>query len=311
MEQIVSFMVRVSCMTYNQASYIDDTMNGFCIQETKFPFVCTIFDDNSTDGEQEVIRYYLETNFNVNDSSVARFEETDDYKFVFAQHKTNHNCFFAVYFLKYNHYRIKKSKTSYIDKWCHSQYIALCEGDDYWIHPQKLEKQVEFMSNHPNHSLVFCSHKRVYPNGAEQVVKRYEDDLLECPLSDMIRGGGSFMATNTMLFREVFYETPSIWTKNVSFGDLQLMLSLAVQGKVAFLSDVMCCYRVSSAGSWTESMMSDIRNRRVIYKQIETIWSQFDVWTKEEYHSLIREQIRSNRINRIKDELLTLFRRIK
>ena len=57
------YMVRVSCMTYNHASYIEDAMNGFCMQETSFPFVCTIVDDASTDGEQDVIQKYLNEHF--------------------------------------------------------------------------------------------------------------------------------------------------------------------------------------------------------------------------------------------------------
>ena len=53
------WMVYVSCMTFNQASYIVDAMNGFTIQKTDFPFVCAIVDDDSTDSEQEVINKYL------------------------------------------------------------------------------------------------------------------------------------------------------------------------------------------------------------------------------------------------------------
>ena len=54
------FKVTVSCMTYNQSKYITDAMNGFTMQQTSFPYVCTIVDDASTDGEQEVIHQYVE-----------------------------------------------------------------------------------------------------------------------------------------------------------------------------------------------------------------------------------------------------------
>ena len=59
------WMVRVRCMTFNHASYIEDAMNGFTIQQTDFPFVCTIIDDASTDGEQEVIKNYLQDNADI------------------------------------------------------------------------------------------------------------------------------------------------------------------------------------------------------------------------------------------------------
>ena len=53
------FKVFVRCMTYNQSKYIVETMNGFTMQQTDFPFVCCIVDDSSTDGEQKIISKYL------------------------------------------------------------------------------------------------------------------------------------------------------------------------------------------------------------------------------------------------------------
>lgn len=155
----IVFLVRVSCMTYNHAPYIDDAMNGFCMQETSFPFVCTIVDDASTDGEQEVIKKYLQENFDLQDKSIVRNEETDDYLLTFARHKTNHNCFFAVLFLKYNHYR-KKSKAPYIKEWSNTDFLALCEGDDYWIDPLKLQKQVDYFRKYPGCGLVYTAYRQ-------------------------------------------------------------------------------------------------------------------------------------------------------
>ena len=96
---MIDFKVSVRCMTYNQASYIVDALNGFCMQQTSFPYVCCILDDASTDGEQNVIRKYLEDYFDLNDNSVVKNEDTDDYLLTFAQHKSNRNCYFAVFYL--------------------------------------------------------------------------------------------------------------------------------------------------------------------------------------------------------------------
>ena len=87
------FKVSVSCMTYNQAKYITDAMDGFTMQQTSFPFVCTIVDDASTDGEPEVIRKYVEENFDFSEDSVAFHKETDYAHITYAQHKTNKNCY--------------------------------------------------------------------------------------------------------------------------------------------------------------------------------------------------------------------------
>ena len=69
MEEI-KFKVCVRCMTYNHSAFIEDAMNGFCMQRTNFPFVCIIVDDASTDSEQEVIKNYLQKNFLLEDKNL-------------------------------------------------------------------------------------------------------------------------------------------------------------------------------------------------------------------------------------------------
>ncbi len=168
------WMVCVICTTYNQSGYIIDALDGFVIQQTDFPFVCCIVDDASTDGEQEVIRKYVDENFDIQDISIA-FDKDVDYGHVsFAQHKTNKNCYFAVIYLKENHYR-KKSKKPYIKEWeDNAKYIALCEGDDYWTDPLKLQKQVDFLEGHPDFSL--CCHRYKIYNQNEGT---WDDDYVK------------------------------------------------------------------------------------------------------------------------------------
>lgn len=152
------FKVRIQCMTYNQAPYIEDAMNGFCMQQTDFPFLAVVVDDASTDGEPEVIKKYLAEHFDNEALDSPTPDETDEYVRVFARHKENKNCYFLVMFLKYNHYSIKKAKlVSVADLIRPIPYIALCEGDDYWTDPMKLQKQVDVLEEHPDFSL--CFHK--------------------------------------------------------------------------------------------------------------------------------------------------------
>lgn len=157
MDNNYKFLVRVSCMTYNQHAYITDAMNGFVMQQTNFPFVCTIIDDASTDGEQEVIKKFVNDNFDLQNSSVAYEKDTNYGHVTFAQHKTNKNCYFAVIYLNENHYSQRKSKAPYLTEWMDTKYIALCEGDDYWIDPLKLQKQVDFLEGHEDYSV--CCHE--------------------------------------------------------------------------------------------------------------------------------------------------------
>ena len=151
----INFMVRVLYQTYSHAPFITDAMNGFTMQQTSFPFVCIIVDDASTDGGPEVISRYMHDNFDLLDKTIAIEEETDDYRLMFARHKSNHNCYFVTVLLKYNHYSINKPKHPYYMRWVGAKYIAICEGDDYWIDSHKLQRQVDFMVSHPNHTICF------------------------------------------------------------------------------------------------------------------------------------------------------------
>jgi len=152
-----SYIVRAHCATYNHSAYITDAMNGFVMQQTDFPFVCTIIDDASTDGEQDVIRRYVEDNFDLQEASVAYEKDADYGHIIFARHKTNKNCYFAIILLKENHYSQRKSKAPYLTEWMDTKYIALCEGDDYWTDSLKLQKQVDFLEKHTDYSL--CCHR--------------------------------------------------------------------------------------------------------------------------------------------------------
>ncbi len=305
------YMVCTRCITYNQAQYIEDALNGFCMQQTSFPIVNVIIDDASTDGEPEVIKHYIEAHFKVADQEIVRYEETDDYHLIFAQHKTNINCYFAVLFLKYNHYQIKKSKMDYIKNWNeNAKYIALCEGDDYWIDPLKLQKQVDFMEAHTEHSLCFCAYRQLYPNGETKDVFRYEVDKEVCPMQDIILGGGGYMATNSMLYRASMYVPYSTWAVGCPIGDLPLMLSLAAGGEVGYLSEVMCTYRIAADGSWSVRMRSNIKRRRQHHKAIIKMWRQFDEWSGRKYHRVVVKKIRKNQKSQKRDEISYLINKI-
>ena len=181
-----SFLVSVLCETYNQHAFISDAMNGFVMQQTDFPFVCTIIDDASTDGEQEVIRDFVFENFDTQDASIAYEKDLDYGHLFFAQHKTNKNCFFAVLLLKENHYSQKKPKRIYCKEWLDAKYIAMCEGDDYWTYPLKLQKQVCFLEEHPDYSL--CCHRfKIY----KQNEGTWDDDFVKT-LFDESPDGFSF-----------------------------------------------------------------------------------------------------------------------
>lgn len=311
MEQKYEYLVFTSCITYNQARYITEAMDGFTMQKTSFPVVYAIIDDASSDGEPGVIRKYLAEKFETDNSPISRHEETDDYQLIFAQHKTNKNCFFVVLFLKYNHFQIKKPKLSYLKELIdNAKYIAICEGDDYWIDSLKLQKQVDFMEAHPGHSLCFCANQRLLPSGETIVDKRYDSDVEICPMKDIILGGGGYMATNSMLYRHSMY-VPTTWAPNCPVGDLPLMLTLSQKGLVGYLADVMCVYRIAAEGSWTIHMKSGIKTRRKHHKAILKMWHQFDKYSNYQYHSIVVKKKWNNIRTHFSDVIHTVLLKIK
>lgn len=185
MQNDIKFLVGIRCYTYNHAPFIVDAMNGFAMQQTTFPFICAIVDDASTDGEQDVIIHYLEEQFDEMNSNTIFSEDTDDYRKVVARHRTNSNCYFAVYFLKYNHYRAGKSKLGYLKKDENVKYLATCEGDDYWIAPDKLQRQVDFLESNPDYCMCYTR------------VKRYNQEKCEFEKKEW---GGPYQTFDELIF---------------------------------------------------------------------------------------------------------------
>lgn len=238
------YKVLVKCFTFNQSKYIEDALNGFTMQKTTFPFVCTIVDDCSTDGEQEIIKAYLDNEFLM---SASEHFETEYANITIAQHKVNTNCTFAIYFLKYNHYSKKEPKAKYLKKWRECcEYEALCEGDDYWTHPQKLQMQVDFLDNH--HDYMMCFH------GADLLCDPNITPAIHC---EDIENREYFVdevfprwviPTASMVMRHEVLEYELVNRHKFVNGDTVMKMSSFALGRVWGFSAHMSVYRINYAG---------------------------------------------------------------
>ena len=235
------WMVCVKCLTYNHSKYIEDTMNSFCMQRTTFPFVCAIVDDASTDGEPEVIRQYLENHFDLEDQTVVRNEETDDYILCFARNKTNKNCFFAVLWLKYNHYHKKRKSPYYAEWYNNAKYIAICEGDDYWIEPLKLQKQVQILEENERIGMVY-SKSITYNQKKDKTGKIIGADYIDY-VKLLYQ---NVIPTATVLYRpDLFnsYKSSIISNPRWKMGDYPFWLYIAHDSSICYLDSVTAIYR--------------------------------------------------------------------
>ncbi len=254
-------VVSICCITYNHEPYIRDAIEGFLMQKTTFPIEILIFDDASTDGTQEIIKSYAEK-----DPRIKTFLQIEN--------------------------QWRKGKYGLLD-WlfptARGKYIALCEGDDYWIDPYKLQKQVDFLEANPDCSLCFHASKHIY---AKNPARFYIHKPKHIPadkkfdIKDAILGGGGFMATNSMVFlREYIIDLPE-WTAKAPVGDAPFMLTLASRGKMGYIDEIMSVYRIMTENSWSMSMQNKEKIKQHHHAVLK-MWDDFDKWTDNKYHYLV------------------------
>jgi GT2 family glycosyltransferase len=214
--------VTICCFTYNQQEFIRDALESFLAQKTDFPVEILIHDDASTDNTPQIIKEYLVKYPNI----------------------------FRAIFQKENQFQSGNKKV-FSDVLCNlkSDFIALCDGDDYWIDYYKLQKQVSLLKENSTHSSNF--HDTILvdrfkkPNNklfGRKTAKIFYDlyDILE----------NCFIHTSSFVFRKsslknipsIFYELPS--------GDWSLFALLAQNGAIGYIRNTMSCYRINDSGIW-------------------------------------------------------------
>ncbi len=287
---VVEYTVCTSCYTFNQNQYILDALNGFVAQNTSFPMVFVIVDDASTDDEPQILKDFYNREFNVHDSSDAYQEETEYGTVLFGQHLTNHNCYFAIVLLKENHYSQKKDKSPYLTRWRnHSKYIAFCEGDDYWIDPLKLQKQVDYMNSCPScqlsvHAAYWKTGDEIYPCGCQESLPK------DYSVEELIRCGGFYFATASFVFKsELIYDWPE-WRLKARVGDYPLQILAGLRGVVHYLPEAMCVYRYQSEGSWSSNWQKKDANIAFLKNKIEWM-TLLDEYNGHKYQKAIYDQL--------------------
>ena len=264
------FKVCVNSMTFNQAKYITDTLDGFVMQQTNFPFICIIIDDASTDDEPEIIRKYVETNFDLLTSSTSYEIDNDDSVVLYSQHNKNKNCYFVVYFLKENHYSKNRSKRPYLAEWrkiC--DYEAFCEGDDYWTDPLKLQKQADFLDANPQCSLTYHACKNVFSTPCK--VNSLTGENVKDFYSDVDFVIHYPCQTATVMYRKEILDS-DLYKKAQAigcvFGDVLLYFSASRFGTIEGVNEKMSVYRCHE-GSVSQYMYD-----------ADKLWKSYNDWLK-------------------------------
>ena len=216
-------LVSIVSLTFSHEKYIRDTLNGFIIQKTNFEFEIIIHDDASTDKTQDIIKEY---------------------------EKKHPNIFRPIYQKVNQKSKQSGNVTRIVFNAAKGKYIALCEGDDYWTDPNKLQKQVDFLEKNPEYSM--CFHHVKIVDESNRIIRDYygqEGKKNSYVLEDLF--AHNFIPTCSVVFRsEMIYDLPE-WFGEVSFGDWVLHILNAKRGKIGFLNEVMGVYRSHPSGMWS------------------------------------------------------------
>ena len=259
-------LVSVICTAYNHKKYIRDTLNGFLMQRTNFPFEILIHDDASTDGTTAVILEYAAAYPNI----IVPIIQTENQ------------------YSKGNNWGHPKTINSHI----RGKYVALCEGDDYWTDSSKLEKQISYMEAHPDCTMTF--HTVNYEeNGKVTGNDGHGHKECDFTIEDLIVGGGAFCATSSLCCRTDAYLQYPRFRIMAEIGDYPQQILMGMLGRVHYFPEVMGVYRFKASGSWTKGAYKP-EGSLAMYKLAvnQTRWmTEFDCYTNHKYEDLVSEQI--------------------
>lgn len=211
-------MVTVVCCTYNQENYISQCLDGFVAQKTNFPFEVIVHDDASTDGTAAIVKEYAEKYPDI----IKPIYQTD------------------------NLYSKKNGELSRVTMAAsRGKYIAICEGDDWWTDPNKLQRQVDYMEAHPECPMCFTA-QGTYLQETDEILDDVCDSVQYYSERDMIRA--NWVGTLTSMLRASImreYKTQILpHLPYFPLGDWPMWLYFSKVGKLVKLPESTGVYRV-------------------------------------------------------------------
>ena len=252
--------VSIICNAFNHEKYIRQTLEGFIKQNTSFKFEVLIHDDASTDNTAEIIR---------------EFER--EYPEIIK----------PIYQIENQYSKGIKITTQIQYPRAKGEYIAICEGDDYWCDYNKLQRQYDVMNNHPE--IDMCAHRAETVHGADDAHRGYQgpgdkDSLLT--VDEVIVNEGGYLPTNSLFFRKDIVCVKDALSPHINL-DYMLQVRGALRGGIYYLGDVMSVYRVCTPGSWTSRTRRHGARKRAINKRVKKFLVALNRETKFKYFGSI------------------------
>lgn len=216
MENNNPILVSIHCLVYNHEPYIRQCLEGFIIQKTDFRFEAIVHDDASTDDSVAIIHEYAE-------------KYPDIIK--------------PIYEIENQYSKKDGSLSRIMNAACKGKYIAICEGDDYWTDPFKLQKQVDVLETYPDISFVYTAFNTVDDKGKLIKLKRSEDFIN--------RSHSGLIFFDLLVYCNFIMTLTTVFRKDIFINvtghkyDWDYFLNASRMGKAYFIDERTCCYRIN------------------------------------------------------------------
>lgn len=220
-------LVSVCCLAYNHENSIRQAIEGIVSQKTDFVFELLIHEDASTDNTAEIVKEYEQK-----------------YPHIIKPIYQTENQFFKCNIAQ-----------TYMQPKVQGKYIAICEGDDFWIDENKLQLQVDYMEKNPHCAMCFHAVEQLDSDGTKSVYRPLKNSQV-VPTGLIIKRGGMFCPSVSLMFRaDIMTEWPEFRVA-ADVYDYPSQVLAAVKGESYYIDKIMGVYRFASEGSWTEQHKS-------------------------------------------------------
>lgn len=235
-------------------------------QKTDFEYEILVHDDASTDGTADIVREF----------------------------ESKYPSLIRPIYQKENQYSKGVNTTdTLLIPMVRGKYIAMCEGDDYWIDPFKLQKQYDALEKHDEVDI--CAHAAyVYRHGKKSGDIAPEKKNTIIPFEKVLNGGGNFVATASLMYRKSLHDNPPAFRKFMPY-DYTLQMYGALRGGLLYISDYMCVYNLFTTSSWTISLMNNQEKYISYQKKSQHMLDLFNNDTERRYNEIV-ERLKNHSI---------------
>ncbi len=278
--------VSVKTITYNHEKYIAQAIESVMMQHVTFDYELVIGEDCSTDNTRNIVLAY-------------RDRYPDKIRVLLAD--TNLGAL---------------NNSERTEAACRGEYVAYLEGDDFWTSSDKLQKQVDFLDNHPECSI--CFHNvNVLSDSQGQIIRQYcgTDQKEFTALEDILVA--NYIPTCSVMFRNRFIQKLPDWFAKLPMTDWPTHVMNAQHGNIGYINEVMATYRVHDGGVWSrmgyaERITANLRfykeiNRYLSYRYDALISAQASAWWKRLSVELIEQGYQLGLQNPDINHVMTIF----